>query len=141
MLFKEFMKHTFSVALFQLSLQQVFHLILIKYCNTGSWIVGENLWRIDQGSSLTEMGHTISVVTGIKFIENTQRAELQKMYSESKAHGNHTLLSAEQSKMNKRQSTSPDKEIHFCFHSSNSYAICRYRQIVTMLSDTWKCTV
>lgn len=39
-------------------------------------------------------------------------------YFESKAHGNHTLKSAEQSRMNKRQSTLKDKEIHFCFPST-----------------------
>lgn len=65
------MKHNFSVVLFHFSLQQVFHLILIKRCEAADWIVGEKLWRIDQGSSLTETNHTISVVTGIKFIENT----------------------------------------------------------------------
>lgn len=32
---------------------------------------------LEQGSSLSEMDHTISVVTGIKSIENLHSAELQ----------------------------------------------------------------
>lgn len=61
------MKHTFSVVLFHLSLKQVFLLSLSIKCDAREKSFGEQI----RASSLTEMSCTVSVVTGISFIENS----------------------------------------------------------------------